>query len=119
MYRPLFLLFIAIVSRVLHAEDGYRLWLRYDRIADESLHQLYVDHTRRIIFTTPTGTDSPTLDAAREELIAGLRGLLDVAPPIEVKKVSATDALGDEGYQLRAFDHQIEIAANHDVGVLY
>ena len=106
------------------AEDGYRLWLRYDRIADDALRAAYTDGLRQIVFATPAGTDSPTLAAARDELTAGLRGLLGIDAAIVIEKSAAPlPAAGDEGYALTATDaagrHGVRLAANRDIGVLY
>jgi alpha-glucuronidase len=54
------------------AEDGYRLWLRYDRIGDPQLLQEY----RKAI--TSFQFNGPYL--AQQELIAGLGGLLGTIP---------------------------------------
>jgi alpha-glucuronidase len=97
----------------LSAEDGYRLWLRYDRIAGAA-------PLSAVVLATTAGTDSPSLAAARDELTAGLRGLLGVAPKISLEKTAALPAAGDEGYALRtAAPGTVRIAANTDRGALY
>ena len=63
-----FLLFI----HLLHADDGYRLWLRYDKIDDPVLLQQYQNAIQSILFQA----ESPTLSVAKQELINGLEGLL-------------------------------------------
>ncbi len=67
----LILLFMSRLSTS-WAEDGYRLWLRYDRIQDPQLLQDY----RKAI--TSVQLDGPF--AANQELILGLQGLLGAAP---------------------------------------
>ncbi len=85
----------------LRAEDGYRLWLRYDAIPDAGLRQEYCAAAKNIVLATPTGVASPTLVAAREELSTGLRGLLGCEVAISFEKGTAEDpALGAEGYSL-------------------
>src|ERR1043166_6312411 len=110
------IVFFAIPTR---AEDGYRLWLRYDRIDDESLRRTYSERTRHISLQTPSGSESPTLVAAREELRTALEGMLGFAPTIETKSTDRVPALGDEGYSFKTTAHALEIKANSDVGVLY
>ncbi|HEY4988628.1 MAG TPA: alpha-glucuronidase family glycosyl hydrolase [Opitutaceae bacterium] len=114
------LLAAAALCRI-NAEDGYRLWLRYDPVDDAELRASYADATRRIVLETPSGTDSPTLLAARGELADGLRGLLGASPPVDVGKSARTNpALGDEGYALfRRNGTTVVITANRDVGALY
>lgn len=107
------------IAACLRAEDGYRLWLRYDRIADETVRRDYAERAPVILLATPGGTPSPTIAAAREELLTGFTGLLGRAPRIEFSKAEGAAALGDEGFALRATVRGIEIRANRDVGVLY
>ncbi len=103
------------------AEDGYRLWLRYDRVADSRLCSGYSAATERVVLSTPTGARSPMIAAARDELAAGLGGMLGTAASIEVEKsAGANPSSGDEGYTLsRRGDNTVVIAANRDAGVLY
>jgi|GEM_PF-2438794 len=55
------------------AEDGYRLWLRYDKINNTTLLQ----HYRSKISSIHILGNSPTLRAAKHEMLQGLHGLLD------------------------------------------
>jgi alpha-glucuronidase len=112
------------------AEDGYDLWLRY-RPVDTSIQEL-ID-----------GADSPTLGAARNELLRGLSQLAGRQIPL-VQDVSragavvfgtprssrlvaglplALDRAGSEGYVIRSVvinqQPAVVIAANSDIGVLY
>src|SRR5579863_7099695 len=75
----LLLLLLAVPAR---AEDGYDLWLRYRPMEAAALAQY-----RPLATAVVSEGASPTLDAARAELIQGLSGLLD-------KKVIA-DAVTD------------------------
>lgn len=58
---------------IARADDGYRLWLRYDRIDDPRLLQEY----RAAIPGVWVNSESPTLHVAAKELQLGLEGLLD------------------------------------------
>src|SRR5690625_7228745 len=60
------------------AEDGYRMWLRYVKVASQEKLSDYRDQIRYVV----AEGDSPTLLAARDELERGLSGLLDRAPPL-------------------------------------
>ena len=120
------------------AEDGYRLWLRYNPVEGDWLSRY------RASATALVGADaSPTLHAAQGELVRGLTGLLGVAPQVAtdvtrdgailfgtpsssalVKRLSLDlQPAGAEGYLIRTVTLQghraTVIAANTDVGVLY
>jgi alpha-glucuronidase len=81
MKKLFFILSLFLVS-MLYAEEGYRLWLRYDKIDDAALLQQYRNEILSIKFTD----SSPTLLAAKEELSKGLSGSLD-------KKISEQSAI--------------------------
>jgi alpha-glucuronidase len=114
MPRTLALLCLLFSALKMSAEDGYRLWLRYDRI--EGLPAV-----SSVVLATPAGRDSPTLAAAREELRAGLAGLTGRAAAVTIGKTAGQIAgAGLEGYSLRASEAgTVQISANSDVGVLY
>lgn len=69
------------LSFSLYAEDGYRLWLRYEQVEDASLVKKY----RKSIEEAVVFGDSPTSDAIRSELGFGLRGILGILPKIDNK----------------------------------
>ena len=123
------------------AEDGYRLWLRYDRIDDPQLLQQY---RRNISSCTFPVTGSETLSAARNELTDAIPGLLGrplhytttpsantliAGTPASLHELtrlhwnSNLDRLGDEGFIIRHYTLDgksgIAIAASSDKGVLY
>jgi alpha-glucuronidase len=126
---------------ILNAEDGSRLWLRYDKISD---NQLLIEYRSSITGYIIEGR-SPTLSAAGKEMQLGLNGLL--ASQITSEKsvnrdgiiVTGTPAnspviaslklndkllnIKDEGYIIISTIYKkkkiIVIAANKDIGVLY
>ncbi len=119
-------------------EDGYDLWLRYHALTMEQRVN-YASAATQLVMPTP----SPTLVAAKSELVRGLNGLLAQAPaaaeristagtlvvgtPQSVPQLAQLDLglknVGAEGYVIRQrrVDGQpvIAIAANNDIGVLY
>jgi alpha-glucuronidase len=122
------------------AENGYRLWLRYNKINKESVYKDYRSRFSQLIFTG----QSPMLNAAREELQTGLSGLLGlklkpgIAPangaliigtPASSKLIAgmplATSlrTVGQEGFLIQSLNLQGKtvtvISANSDAGVLY
>ncbi|HLP26581.1 MAG TPA: alpha-glucuronidase family glycosyl hydrolase, partial [Acidobacteriota bacterium] len=126
----------------LHADDGYRLWLRYDPIADPQLRATYAAAISEIVVPESA---PPVVLSARDELAAGLRGLLGCDVPVVTKAtragalilgtpddpalyaaISETDqrAAGMEGYILRRVSDarlgaRTLLVANRPVGLLY
>ncbi|HEY8994485.1 MAG TPA: alpha-glucuronidase family glycosyl hydrolase [Lacunisphaera sp.] len=129
------------LSSALRAEDGYRLWLRYDPIADESLRVAYAAAISEIIVPE---NPRPLVVSARDELVTGLSGLLGVTVPVAASAtrdnslilatprdpwiasvVSEADlrAASVEGYIVRRIAHEgghrTLIVANRESGLLY
>jgi alpha-glucuronidase len=142
--RPQFfvLLFIALaMTPRLKAEDGYRLWLRYDKITDEKLARNYREAVQSLVIQP----ESPTLAIADKELRLALNGLLGIVPTASKNVVKAgslivgtpehsavvrglaltrkLEMLGSEGYLINTVTVDgkkcIVIAANTDIGVMY
>jgi alpha-glucuronidase len=137
----LFLLLATGICSRLSAEDGYRLWLRYDKISDS---QLLIVYKSSVTGWLVEG-NSPTLLAAGKELQMGLNGLLASQVPNEksvnrdglivagtpsgsaviasLKLAEKLKNLGDEGFIILSSVYKnkkiIVIAANKDIGVLY
>jgi alpha-glucuronidase len=142
------LLFVAAAA--LPAEDGYRLWLRYDRIADDSFRQTYAAALTEIVIPDSLAnavsrhSRAGAIEAARDELVAGLHGLLGTDLPVTTAPSRAgsvvfsypgqpeidalvndrdTRAIGEEGYVLRRGELHgrrcLVIVANREIGFLY
>jgi alpha-glucuronidase len=116
-----FALLAALAACNAQAEDGYRLWLRYDRLEDTSARAAYAGAASRIVLSTESGAESPIIGAARDELMAGVAGMLDMTASVAVERSPRRDAaLGDEGYSIsRRGDDSVVITANGDSGALY
>ena len=128
LLRNVLLLFLlAGVARPSRADDGYRLWLKYDRVAETGLRQQYQAAAR---FVASPGS-TPVLQAAATELGRGLRGLLG-EPVLQlaaaggrtggiVLRVAAAgnEQLGSEGYRIFSENKNLIISAATDRGVLY
>ena len=133
------LLFISGFS--LKAQDGQRLWLRYDKISDPAVLENYCQDISGWL----TEGNSPVMKVAKDELKAGLTGLLAREIP-EVKSVKRSGIvvsgtplnsqiiakldlkdelsnLSDDGYIIINSKYKkrkiIVIAANTEPGVLY
>lgn len=137
MKKLLFVLLHFFLFSCLRAEDGYRLWLRYDKINNPILLKEYTSLVSSIQFLG----SNPTLAIARNELILGLEGLLgkkiteskngsllvatannssairSLVTAMELKNI------GREGFIIRSLKttqpNKILITANSDIGVLY
>ncbi|HEX2920711.1 MAG TPA: alpha-glucuronidase family glycosyl hydrolase [Bacteroidales bacterium] len=133
--------FIISINNYLHAEDGYRLWLRYDKISDPVLLTRYQKSITGIFIED----NSPALNVSTDELRNGLSGLLGRDVPIlksvkkdgvivagtpENSKVIASLGLGErlskvneEGFIIVSSTYKKKkitvIAANTPAGVLY
>lgn len=132
--RRLFLIFILglLTAGAAHADDGYRLWLRYDVVDDDAL----LEHYRSSITEIVAPGTSATADATVRELRRGLRGLLGRDVPVVDRATRAgavmldgpsTGAtysrLGGEGYSIQYGDFEgraaTVIGSNSDVGIMY
>ena len=108
-----------LLSLTARADDGYRLWLRYDRIADEKLRADYSAALTRIVLATPSGTESPTVAAARDELTTALRGLIAAEAKVAVAKAGADLPSGAEAFTIISRNGNVTITGGSDVAVLY
>ncbi len=133
-----FLLALAAMPHVAQAEDGYRLWLRYEPVETARLPAY-----RRAATEVVSEPETPTLHAARTELRRALGTMLGAIPP-EVPRPTQDGAVilgtprssadiaalhldlraaGEEGFLIRSVTvggHAATvIAANRDAGVLY
>ena len=114
------------------ADDGYRLWLRYDLVEDSTLLAHYRSSVSEIVVPGGSETDDPAI----EELRRGLRGLLgkdvpvvdratkDGAVMLDGPRSGATyPGLGEEGFGIHSGDFEglaaTVIGANSDVAILY
>ncbi|MEY2903189.1 MAG: hypothetical protein RLY89_2295 [Bacteroidota bacterium] len=121
------------------AEDGYRLWLRYDKISNPTL----LNHYQKMMQHLWVDGNSPILQSAQKELTMGLGGLLGkpmnqvnsiqnntvIVGSIESSKfianlqLSEMPRLGKEGYLIVSLTIEgkscLVVAAKTDVGALY
>ncbi|MBI1342218.1 MAG: alpha-glucuronidase [Terrimonas sp.] len=139
MKKTVVFIIILFLFGQVNAENGYRLWLRYDLIGNQSLLQQY----RRQLAAVYFSQGSPTLSVAEKELRKGLQGLLGISyknssgadnaclvimksPNNFVNQIiSPAEAfqLKEEGFMIRTFRNKgkstILITANDDKGILY
>jgi alpha-glucuronidase len=131
---------VIILYNSVSAENGYRLWLRYNTIDNATLLQQY----RQQITSINCPSDNGQLIAAHEELQTGLSGLLGRKVPLQMAVINGTimmgrpthlpfvrkligettlAGLGDEGFVIRTIKHEgknvILITGNKEAGILY
>jgi alpha-glucuronidase len=139
MKRLFLILIVSLIFFSSHAEDGYRLWLRYDKINNPVKLESY----QKLITDFIIDGESPTLLLARKELEAGLKGLLEQdithasnketaslmltkfsSPRIKQLKLNINpDHISAEGFSIVTTtvnkNKSIMIVAHSDVGLLY
>lgn len=74
MFRKISLILLLLTFTICKANNGYDLWLQYDKIEDDLLRQLYLEKLHQVIYTH----DNKTILLAVEELRRGLSGMLNV-----------------------------------------
>ncbi|GAA4411585.1 alpha-glucuronidase family glycosyl hydrolase [Nibrella viscosa] len=124
------LIALLLLTYSAHADDGYRLWLKYDLIKDAARRDTYA---RSAQFIAVSG-NNPILTTAAGELQAGLQGLVGKAIPIITNAGNRTggiilsvstapnadgQALNNEGYRISNRQNNIFIAGKTEAGVLY
>jgi alpha-glucuronidase len=142
MKKTILILFCTVLINIYsQAEDGYRLWLRYDLIPKSKILQMYRNNIKGIFSTDVSSTQKISTD----ELKIGLEGLLGVSistsasvdndgtivlgtnqksdfvssiiPPNEFKTLS------DEGFIIKTTNYDGKkitiITGKKDIGVLY
>lgn len=135
------LLILVFFSLHLSADDGYRLWLRFDKVSDasrlsayqEAIQQVFIDGEGEILHTAGTeltralagllGREVPLLESAgaKPGILAGLIGqstLIDQLVPDATKS-----QIEPEGFAILRKPHNgiqhLVIAAKDDRGLLY
>ena len=141
--KKLIMFFFSIIflNVFLHAENGYRLWLRYDLISNQIILQNYRDAVSGILIEYST----PIIESSMSELQTGLQGLLGI-PILKTSNVERSgtiiigsnekstiiksiippdefDKINDEGFIIKSTKYYgknvIVITGKKDLGVLY
>ena len=112
---------------VAKADDGYRLWLKFDLLKNTAVRAQYLPYAQYIAYNS----SDPVVQTAARELQAGLQGLLgksirlqntaSAAPGGIGLTLNATPvaSLGTEGYNLAVQNGRINISSNTPSGLLY
>ena len=140
MRKLFFFLFFLSAAVTARADNGYKLWLRFDKISNP----VNLKHYQSSISNIVVAGTSPTSVIAKQELQSALEGLLGKRVPVGTSIVKNTIVagtpansrviasinlqnhlrqVGEEGFVIHSTSYNgkniIAIAANSDVGVLY
>lgn len=139
--KIIYTIVLILCMQYLHAENGYDLWLRYQKIDNSQILKSYSKTLSKLNFPV----NSATLTEAKNELKQGLNGLLDtnlpetdriskgtllVATPSSSKEIAdirelanGIAGLGDEGFLIQSIQVNgapcTVIAAREDIGIMY
>ena len=138
--KKLLLCFFLATTVTVFADDGYNLWLRYKPVENKILLQNYRTSINELVVYG----NSPTIQIAKEEIIAALWGMINkkitAVPFVKINgslvigtilsmgtpgaaMLPKIKNIGDEGYQIVSTNYNgknsILITANTDIGVLY
>ncbi len=130
MHKILTILSFLLIFSKTHADDGYRLWLKYDLTKNQKQATEYKQFTN---FILNDFAETETINAAKKELEIGILGLLNkrIGKKQILKKGEATqiksggvifskDAeIAKDGFRIQHSGSHISIAASNDVGILY
>lgn len=140
-FKIILLIAVALLfsTTVTHAEDGYKLWLRYEKISDK----LKLTRYQKNLKSWCVDGNSPTLSVVKKELQTALGQLLDKTSALTTNVRNATMVVGTaqgsafikslnlqnltqlhaEGFIIQSVTVKkkkiIVITANTDAGVLY
>ena len=109
-----------------HADDGYRLWLKYDLIKNQTQRKEYASALNSIV----VDKISPITKTATKELQSGLQGMLGKAISLQLKpsskggnillKTDPSEKLAnDEGYHIYKKGADFVVSGKTDKGLLY
>ena len=127
MRHKICLFLLLLTSMVAKADDGYRLWLKFDLLKNTAVRAQYLPYAQYIAYNS----SDPVVQTAARELQAGLQGLLgksirlqntaSAAPGGIGLTLNATPvaSLGTEGYNLAVQNGRINISSNTPSGLLY
>ena len=124
MFKKILYLLLLCLSTKTFADDGYRLWLKYDLIKNQQERESYARLTKFIV-ADGKGEIAKT---ASSELQLGLKGLLGKSVPVVatskstggiIFQLSENKDLNEEGYSIKNQNGNIVINANTEKGILY
>lgn len=121
MLKKILLLIAVLSTSNAFADDGYRLWLKYDLLKNKNKIIEYKQYTN---FIKNEFEKTPIALTAQQELKKGVEGLLGIRIELGAKAkggiVLQKDAsIAPEGYQIENRNGNLVVAARSDRGILY
>ena len=121
--RYLLLVLLSTIAQLTYADDGYRLWLKYDLIKNETLRKNYAQK----LTTVSTNFSDETAKVTISEIQKATSGLLGFTSKTMtsgsqanlVLKVGSIANKNAEAFEIKSSKNQINITANNSKGVLY
>lgn len=108
-----------------YADDGYKLWLKYDKITDKAQRSYYSSRLKTIY----ADTRDPSVKVAVEELQMAVKSLLGFIPALKPLPAGTTGLvlitdndtpdINQEGYRIASEGKRISIRGKTGAGVLY
>lgn len=127
-FQKLIIILLLSITQLAHADDGYRLWLKFDLVANIQQRNSYAQKCQ---FIYSDNQDAIT-KTAQKELQAGLSGLLGkkisiLTTPagkkgviiLQVIQNEQTNQLAEDGFTIREENQNIVIRSRTASGVLY
>ncbi len=120
MFKITVLFFFSMLFFKAKADDGYKLWLKYDVLKSDLKRTENKKFTK---YLDNQFTESVILNTAKKELKNGLSGMLGIALPSSSKKIGGIIfekdlSIAIEGYKIKSFGGNIIISAQTDKGIL-
>lgn len=120
-----YLLLLCLIPFHTYADDGYKLWLKYDKITGKAQHSYYSSRLKTIY----ADTRDPSVKVAVEELQTAVHSLLGFTPVLK-SPASGTkgltlsvdknlDGINEEGFRVSASSQGLHIGARSGPGILY
>lgn len=121
MLKKILLFFLLFSFADARADDGYRLWLKYDLLKNTSKR---AEYKRFAAFIQIRTEQTPIVRTAQEELKRGLEGMLGKQVGNSSKKSGGIifqldKTIPEEGFRIENKQGNIMISGGDDKGVLY
>jgi len=134
--KAVWLVIMLFILSSLKAEDGYELWLRYNKISNVSI----LDQYKKQINSPVVIGGSPTITIIKNELARAFSGLTGIAYTIlpfannsssfiagisssavlsSIIPKNELDQIGNEGFIIKTKPGKTIVTANTDIGLLY
>lgn len=121
MLKKILLFFLLFAFADARADDGYRLWLKYDLLKNTTKR---AEYKRFSAFIQMRMEQTPVVRTAQEELKRGLEGMLGIQVGNTSKKSGGIifqldKTIPEEGYRIETQQGNVVISGSDDKGILY